>query len=162
MILRPEIDTDRAAIRAVTTAAFESHVHSDGSEPRIIDALRDAGALTLSLVAEIDGQVIGHVAFSPVTWAGAGDWFGMGPVSVAPEFQNRLIGRRLIERGLDSLRQSGARGCVVLGEPAYYRRFGFLEDARLTYAGAPAIYFMALAFGPVEGSGEVRYHPAFG
>ncbi len=162
MILRPETETDRAAIGALTAAAFDGHPHSDGSEPRIIDALRDAGALTLSLVAEVDGQAVGHAAFSPVEWPGQGDWFGLGPVSVAPDRQNQGIGRRLIEAGLDDLRQRGARGCVVMGEPAYYSRFGFVQDPCLTYPGPPREYFMALAFGPVEGSGDVRYHPAFG
>ena len=162
MILRPETETDRAAIRALTTAAFDGHPHSDGSEPRIIDALRDAGALTLSLVAEVDGQVVGHAAFSPVEWPGQGDWFGLGPVSVAPDRQNQGIGRRLIQAGLDDLLGRGARGCVVMGEPAYYGRFGFVQDPRLTYPGPPPEYFMALDFGPIEGSGDVRYHPAFG
>ncbi|WEK57040.1 MAG: N-acetyltransferase [Candidatus Brevundimonas phytovorans] len=162
MILRPETETDRAAIQALTAAAFDGHPHSDGSEPRIIEALRDAGALTLSLVAEVDGQVVGHAAFSPVEWPGQGDWFGLGPVSVAPDSQNQGIGRQLIEAGLDDLRRRGARGCVVMGEPAYYGRFGFVQDPRLTYPGPPPDYFMALAFGAIEGSGEVRYHPAFG
>lgn len=162
MILRPETETDRAAIRALTAAAFDGHPHSDGSEPRIIDALRDAGALSLSLVAESDGQMIGHVAFSPVEWPGQGDWFGLGPVAVAPDRQGQGIGRQLIEAGLAELRRRGARGCVVMGEPDYYGRFDFVQDPRLTYPGPPPEYFMALAFGAVEGTGDVRYHPAFG
>jgi len=83
-------------------------------------------------------------------------------VSVAPDRQSQGIGRALIEAGLADLRQRGARGCVVMGEPAYYGRFGFVPDPRLTYPGPPPEYFMALAFGPAEGSGDVRYHPAFG
>ncbi|MEN5053058.1 N-acetyltransferase [Brevundimonas naejangsanensis] len=162
MILRPETKTDRAAIRALTAAAFDGHPHSDGSEPRIIDALREADALTLSLVAEVDGQVVGHAAFSPVQWPGEGDWFGLGPVSVAPDRQNQGIGRQLIEAGLADLRRGCARGCVVMGDPAYYSRFGFVQDPRLTYPGPPPEYFMALGFGLIEGSGHVRYHPAFG
>jgi putative acetyltransferase len=162
MILRPETETDRAAIQALTAAAFDGHPHSDGSEPRIINALRDAGALTLSLVAESDGQVVGHAAFSRVEWTGEGDWFGLGPVSVAPDRQGQGVGRQLIEAGLADLRRRGARGCVVMGEPAYYSRFGFVQDPRLTYPGPPPEYFMALAFGPIEGAGDVRYHPAFG
>ena len=162
MILRPETDTDRAAIHALTTAAFDGHPHSDGSEPRIIDALREADGLTLSLIAESDGKIIGHAAFSPVEWSGQGDWYGLGPVSVAPDRQSRGVGLRLIEAGLAALRRRGARGCVVMGEPAYYSRFGFVQDPRLTYPGPPPEYFMALGFGPIEGSGHVRYHPAFG
>jgi len=162
MILRPETETDRAAILALTAAAFDGHPHSDGSEPRIIDALRDAGALTLSLVAEVDGKVVGHIAFSPVEWPGEGDWFGLGPVSVAPALQSQGIGRQLIEAGLDNMRRRGAGGCVVMGDPAYYNRFGFVQDPRLTYPGPPPEYFMALGLGPIEGSGDVRYHSAFG
>ena len=162
MILRPETETDRAAIRALTAAAFDGHPHRDGSEPRIIDALREADALTLSLVAEVDGQVVGHAAFSPVQWPGEGDWFGLGPVSVAPDRQNQGIGRQLIEAGLADLRRGGARGCVVMGDPAYYGRFSFVQDPRLTYPGPPPEYFMALGFGLIAGSGHVRYHPAFG
>ena len=162
MILRPETPADRAAIQALTAAAFDGHPHSDGSEPRIIEALRDSDALTLYLVAEIDGEVVGHVAFSPVEWPGQGDWFGLGPVSVAPARQGQGIGRQLIDHGLDALRNQGARGCVVLGDPDYYDRFGFVQNPRLTYPGPPPEYFKALAFGPIQGSGDVAYHPAFG
>jgi putative acetyltransferase len=162
VILRPETPADRAAIHALTAAAFEGHPHSDGSEPRIIEALRDAGALSLSVVAEIDGVLVGQASFSPVQWDGDGDWFGLGPVSVAPNHQNQGLGRTLTEAGLEQLRRNGARGCVVMGEPAYYSRFGFARDERFTYPGVPAEYFMALACGAVEGAGKVRYHPAFG
>ncbi len=162
MILRPETQADQAAIRALTAAAFDGHPHSDGSEPRIIDALRDAGALTLSLVAELDGRIVGHAAFSPVEWSAQPGWFGLGPVSVAPAHQGQGIGGRLIETGLGDLRRNGARGCVVLGDPAYYTRFGFAQDPRLTYPGLPPEYFMALSFGPITGTGPVRYDPSFG
>lgn len=162
MILRPETQADRAAIRALTAAAFDGHPHSDGSEPRIIDALRDAGALAPSLVAELDGRIIGHAAFSPVDWSAQPGWFGLGPVSVTPAHQGHGIGGRLIEMGLNELRRNGARGCVVMGDPAYYGRFGFVQDPRLIYPGPPPEYFMALGFGLIEGSGHVRYHPAFG
>lgn len=162
MILRPETIADRAAIRALTAAAFDGHPHSDGSEPRIIDALRDAEALTLSLVAELEGQIVGHAAFSRVEWSDQAGWFGLGPVSVAPVHQRQGIGRQLIETGLNALRGQGARGCVVMGDPAYYNRFGFIQDPRLTYPGPPPEYFMALGFSPITGAGDVRYHPAFG
>lgn len=164
MILRPESPADRAAIFLLTQQAFAGHPHSDGSEPHIIARLRDAKALTISIVAELEGQIVGHAAFSPVEWCGQSGWFGLGPVSVHPQLQSRGIGSQLIEAGLDQLRTIGANGCVVLGEPAYYGRFGFQQDARFTYPGPPPEYFTVLVWQePQAGlSGEVRYHPAFG
>ena len=85
--VRPETSLDADAIRALTTAAFTDHPHSDGSEPRIIDALRDAKALTISIVTELEGQIVGHAAFSPVEWCDQAGWFGLGPVSVHPDLQ---------------------------------------------------------------------------
>lgn len=164
MILRPETPVDRAAIFSLTHLAFQGHPHSDGSEPHIIDALRDAKALTISIVAELEGQIIGHAAFSPVEWCDQTGWFGLGPVSVHPELQSRGTGRKLIEAGLEQLRAIGAAGCVVMGDPAYYGRFGFQQDERFTYPGVPAEYFTVLVWQePHSGlSGIVRYHPAFG
>ncbi|WP_312820989.1 N-acetyltransferase [Brevundimonas sp.] len=163
MILRPESSADRAAIHSLTQLAFQGHPHSDGSEPRIIDALRDAKALTISIVAELEGQIVGHAAFSPVEWNSQPGWFGLGPVSVHPELQGRGIGQKLIDSGLEQLRVIGASGCVVMGDPAYYGRFGFKQDARFTYPGVPAEYFTVLVWDePDQQAGDVRYHPAFG
>ena len=164
MILRPESPADRAAIHSLTQSAFTGHPHSDGSEPLIIDALRDAKALTISIVAELDGRVVGHAAFSPVEWCEQSGWFGLGPVSVHPDLQGRGIGQALIKNGLEQLRAIGAKGCVVLGDPAYYARFGFRQDARFTYSGPPPEYFQVLVWHePEQGlGGAVRYHPAFG
>lgn len=163
MILRPESLADRAAIFALTQLAFQGHPHSDGSEPRIIDALRDAKALTISIVADLEGQIVGHAAFSPVEWNDQSGWFGLGPVSVHPDLQGRGIGRKLIESGLEQLRVIGAKGCVVLGDPAYYGRFGFKPDARFTYPDAPVGYFAVLLWDePAPIAGTVHYHPAFG
>jgi putative acetyltransferase len=96
------------------------------TEHQIVRGLREAGALKLSLVATMDGRVVGHVAFSPVM-VGAQDpgWWGIGPVSVAPAHQRSGIGSSLIRSGLRRLRESGVAGCVVLGDPAHYGRFGF-------------------------------------
>jgi len=99
---------------------------SDDTEARVIDALRVAGALARSLVATQGGEVVGHVAFSPVTINGeAGDWYGLGPVSVWPDRQRRGIGQALIREGRRRLQGMGAGGCVLLGDPAYHARFGF-------------------------------------
>src|SRR5690606_5515177 len=132
MIVREERPDDVDPIRALTTRAFAGMAFSDGSEPAIIDRLRAAGALTLSLVADMEGTVVGHVAFSPVTISdGSIGWYGLGPISVEPSMQHAGIGSRLVNEGLVRLRARDAAGCVLLGEPAYYRRFGFAADPHL-------------------------------
>lgn len=163
MVIRPERTGDECAIHDVVHAAFDGHPHSDGSEPAIVDRLRADGDLTISLVAEDGGEIVGHVAFSPVTISdGSTRWFGLGPVAVMPERQHEGIGAALIERGLALLRERGAAGCVVLGEPAYYGRFGFLHDPTLTYPGPPPEYFQRLVMTASSASGVVTYAPAFG
>ncbi len=163
MEIRAERRGDEAAIAAMIEAAFDQAEHSDGTEAMIVERLREAGALTLSLVADADGDLVGHIAFSPVTIAGDDvGWFGLGPVAVSPGRQRRGIGDRLIRAGLGQLQAMGAAGCVVLGEPAYYGRFGFVSDPRLTYPGPPPEYFQALCFSGSAPTGEVAYHPAFG
>ncbi|MCV0382830.1 MAG: N-acetyltransferase [Erythrobacter sp.] len=163
MNIRPEQKTDRSAISDVTAKAFAGVEHSDQSEPQIIERLRNADALSLSLVALDGTDLIGHVAFSPVKIDGADKgWFGLGPVSVVPERQGGGIGSALIREGLKRLRSEGAAGCVVLGDSGYYPRFGFERSDDLRYEDAPAEYFMSLTFnGHARPSGKVDYHPAF-
>jgi putative acetyltransferase len=162
--IRPERPRDEASIAGLTAEAFAGHPHSDGSEPAIVERLRASGELTLSLIAEDDGgALLGHVAFSPVTIGdGTREWYGLGPVSVAPARQREGIGSALIRDGLARVRALGAGGCVVLGEPAYYARFGFAHDAALVYPGPPAEYFQRLAFGNEVPRGQVSYSGAFG
>lgn len=162
MHIRPEEPTDAAAIRALTEAAFAGAEHTSGTEGAIVDALRAAGALTLSLVAEQDGAIVGHAAFSPVRIEGEDScWFGLGPVSVAPDRQGGGIGAELIREGLSVLQNRDAAGCVVLGDPAYYGRFGFTSDHALRYPGVPAQYFQSLQWSGDPAAGEVAYHPGF-
>ena len=161
--IRPERAGDEAAIHGVVAAAFDGHPHSDGSEPGIVDALRADGDLAISLVAEEGGAIVGHVAFSPVSVSdGCQGWFGLGPAAVDPARQGEGIGTALIERGLDLLRDRGAAGCVVLGDPAYYARFGFAHDPALTYPGPPPEYFQRLVIGNSGAQGVVAYARAFG
>lgn len=136
---------------------------SVGDEARVIDALRAAGALTISLVAvSADGEVVGHVAFSPVRIDGrASDWYGLGPVSVVPELQRCGVGSALTTHGLDRLSALKADGCVLLGDPNYYARFGFVSDPALTYQGKPNRYFQRLVLRPPAPAGDVSFHPAF-
>jgi putative acetyltransferase len=159
---RREIAADISAIENVTTAAFLHAEHRSGTEQYIVAALRQAGQLSVSLVAEIDGRVAGHVAVSPVTISdGSEGWYGLGPISVLPDFQRQGVGSQLMQAALAALRERGARGCVLLGDPAYYRRFGFAPDPRLVLPEVPPEYFQALPFGGAVPTGTVAYHPAF-
>jgi putative acetyltransferase len=162
MILRPEQPGDIDAIRTLTETAFKAAPHADGTEHLIIDRLRAAGALTLSLVAQEHGAIVGHVAFSPVSVSdGSAGWYGLGPISVDPARQGEGIGGQLVREGLAQLTTLGAAGCVLLGDPAYYSRFGFEADPKLTLEGVPPEYFMRVALSPVYGAGTVSYHPGF-
>ena len=163
MEIRPERPGDEQALSSLISEAFELAEHRDGTEAAIVERLRDAGVLTISLVADDGGELVGQVAFSPVTIDGADrGWFGIGPVAVRPDRQRGGIGSRMIREGLEMLRQQGAAGCVLVGEPAYYGRFGFRADARLVYPGIPPEFFQALSFGREVPIGTVAYHPAFG
>lgn len=162
MIIRPETPEDTASIRTLTDAAFIGVEHSSQTEGAIVDALRAADALTVSLVAEKDGSIVGHVGFSPVLINGeATGWFGLGPVSVSPSLQRSGVGSMLIKDGLDRLAAYGAQGCVVLGDPDYYGRFGFRSDHALRYGDVPPAYFQSLVLGGEPASGEVTYHAGF-
>ena len=162
--IAPERPGDAIPISQITTAAFAPMPFSDGDEAGVIDGLREAGALSISLVAiAADGELVGHVAFSPVRIDGKpGDWYGLGPVSVAAPMQRRGVGSALIGEGLDRLSELKAAGCVLLGAPDYYRRFGFLSDPRLTYRGRPNPYFQRLVLAGPPPTGDVSFHPAFG
>ena len=156
--LRHETPDDVAAIEAVTIAAFADAPHTSHTEQFILRALRAAGELTLSIAAEEHGQVVGHVALSPVTITDghghqAAGWYGLGPISVLPQRQGHGIGSRLMEQALSELRAMQAAGCVLLGDPAYYGRFGFQAHAGLQLPGVPPGYFVALA---LHGSVLVR------
>lgn len=160
--IRKEVPADAPTIEAVVVAAFQSAEHSNGTEHCIVRALRDAGQLTLSLVAEEGGEVVGYVAVSPVIVSdGTPNWYSLGPVSVAPERQGQGLGTALVNAALGELRKLDAAGCVVLGDPSYYARFGFRHEETLVLSGVPADYFQAIALGGSVPSGQVTYHPAF-
>ena len=160
--IRPEIRSDIDAIRQLTLQAFAGQPHSNQTEHRLIDALRAASALSVSLVAERAGEVIGHIAFSRVWIKGVDcQWFGLAPLSVSPKHQHQGIGSALIGAGLARLDELGAQGCVVLGDPAYYGRFGFRPRPGLSLDGVPADYFMAQAATDICPQGRVSFHPAF-
>jgi len=162
MIIRNETDADIDAITEVTMAAFESLQISHHTEQFIIEALRAARALTVSLVAELDGRVIGHIAFSPVTISdGTRNWYGLGPVSVWPEHQRKGIGKALIREGLSRLKKLKAQGCCVVGHPEYYRKLGFRNVPGLGIEGVPQEVFFALSFHGHTPESTVAFHDAF-
>lgn len=160
--IRNELPTDTAAIEAVTIAAFKNAAHTDYTEQFIIRELRNSGALLLSLVAEDDGVVIGHVAVSPVSISGGvAGWCGVGPISVEPECQGRGVGTQLMWAALNEMNSRGAPGCVVLGEPGYYSRFGFSSVPELVLPDVPPEYFQVILFSGSLPHGIVSYHSAF-
>lgn len=160
--IRDETTADVTAIAEVTAAAFETMEISSHTEQFIVEALRGANALTVSLVAEAEGRVVGHIAFSPVTLSdGTRDWYGLGPVSVLPEYQRRGIGKALIREGLSRLEGLDARGCCLVGHPQYYRQFGFRNVAGLVHEGVPQEVFFALSFDGHFPQGDVRFHEGF-
>lgn len=165
--LRAETPADATMVDALTLSAFEHHPHSRQTEGAIIRRLRMVGDLSLSLVAQAGalqapGPLVGQITFSSVTISGgASNWFGLGPLSVVPDWQGRGVGTALVWSGLRSLHQQGAAGCVVLGEPAYYGRFGFRSTPALTLPEAPPGCFLVRPFARIVPMGEVTLHPAF-
>ena len=166
MHIRHESPADIHAVRTLVYRAFINHPHHEpGATPiehDVVDRLRERGELELALVAERDGQLVGHIAFSPVTINGEDHrWLGLAPVAVHPDHQHQGIGSRLIHTALKQLKATGFKGFVLLGDPAYYRRFGFEQNPALTFPGVPAEYFQALPCTPDIPRGEVAFTPAF-
>ncbi|MDO5368870.1 GNAT family N-acetyltransferase [Paracoccus sp. (in: a-proteobacteria)] len=159
--LRDEALGDADAIRSLITEAFRDAAHASGTEAQIVDGLRAAGALTLSLVAEEDRGILGHVAASPVGIGDAPGWFGIGPLAVRPDRQSQGIGTALMQGALARLRAQGAQGVVLVGDPAYYARFGFAADPGVSVDGIPVEYVLALPFSRAA-RGHVGFHAAFG
>jgi len=162
MIIRKEQNSDIEAITAVTIAAFKNHPISRQTEHFIINALRLANALILSLVAEINGQVVGHIAFSPIEISdGTEGWYGLGPVSVLPDYQNQGIGKALINKGLSILKDMGGHGCALVGYPDYYKKFGFKNDPEIIHEGIPQEVFLVVQFNKKNFKGNVKFQEGF-
>jgi putative acetyltransferase len=162
IVIRSETDADVSAITEVTIAAFKTLEISNHTEQFIIKALRDAKALTISLVAEMDSRVVGHIAFSPLNISdGARNWYGLGPVSVLPEYQRQGIGTALIQEGLSRLKDMNAQGSCLVGHPDYYRKFGFKNTPGLVHEGVPQEVFFALSFDGHTPQGTVTFHEGF-
>jgi len=125
VLIRKGIPKDVDLIGSVIDAAFKTAAVSSGTEAKIVERLRSAGALMLSLVAEQSGTIVGHIAVSATTIGNQGDWALIGPMAVLPEFQSQGIGSALMKEAVQLLRSAGMNGAALVGDPAYYGRFGF-------------------------------------
>ena len=161
MLIRNETVGDIPAIRRVVTDALKMLAQSTGTEAAIVEKLRQQRALILSLVAEDEGQVIGYLAASPAR-AGTQDGWGLiGPLAVLPSRHRQGIGSALMAEAVSRLRAS-QHGAALVGDPAYYSRFGFRTFPGLSVAGCPPEVVQALPFDDIEPHGELLHHPAFG
>ena len=162
-VIRNEAAADHAAIGDLTTSAFLTAAHSSGTEAAIVRELRAAGALVLSLVAvePASGEIVGHAGFSPVETDMSGRWFGLGPLSITPLRQRAGIGSALVRSGLAQLADMGAAGVVLVGDPVYYGRFGFVARPGLACEGVPDPYVQGLAFEEPPTWRPIAFHPAF-
>ncbi|MBO4966791.1 MAG: N-acetyltransferase [Pseudomonas sp.] len=162
MTISKDRPQDIEAISRLTEAAFRNEEYSSHTEHFIVNALRRTGQLSISLVAAEHDEILGHVAISPVSISsGVTGWYGLGPISVRPDRQGKGIGSALMWAALQQLRQQGAAGCVVLGDPAYYGRFGFKAHPGLELPDVPPEYFQALSFTGELPVGVVKYAAAF-
>lgn len=162
ILIRPETPADYEVIRDINIAAFLHHPFSHQTEHLIVEELRKAGALAVSLVAEVDGKVVGHIAFSLATIGGKDcDWYLLGPVAVQPEEQKKGIGKALVAHGMDAIAKLGAKGCVLVGDPNYYPKVGFRNAPEITMEGIPPeVIFVRPITGAVP-AGELGHHKAF-
>jgi len=162
MRIRPETPYDISAIRDINIAAFADLPISNQTEHLIVEALRAAGALEISLVADADSTVVGHVALSLGKIGETSEgWYLLGPIAVLPEWQGRGVGRALMEAALAQLRARGAAGCILVGDPDFYERFGFKSYAGVTCEGVPPRNVLVLPLAGEVPDGEIWHHPAY-
>jgi len=163
-LIRPETDHDHEAVGQVNRLAF-----GQDAEARLVDALRANGFARVSLVAEMDGLVVGHIMFSDspiITQTGTVTALALAPMAVLRDFQKKGIGSALVRRGLEICRAEGHRIVVVLGHPDFYARFGFsstlAERLESPFGGGPSFMAAELVPGALGGVvGKVLYPPPF-
>ncbi len=164
MLIRPEEEKDWTAVYAVNASAFETPAEAD-----LVNALRKRAHPVVSLVAEADGLVVGHIMFSPAYLTGDPDFkvMGLAPMAVAPEYRRRGVGSALVRAGLERCKELGFSAVIVVGHPEYYPRFGFSPAAGFGIGceyEVPEEAFMAVELQPASltgKSGTVKYHAAF-
>lgn len=162
MLIRDETTQDIPAISRVVTEAMLLLPQSTGTEARIVEALRRDDALTLSLVAEDSTVVIGHLAASMARIGDQDGWGLIGPLAVLPAHHGQGVGSALMHEAIARLRRNGCRGVALVGDPAYYGRFGFHAYAGFGFDGCPPEVVQALPFDGHEPAGQLAHHPAFG
>ena len=165
MLIRNEHKNDIDRISQIQFAAFDGHPIHAGAAPTehlIVERLRAANALTLSLVAEENGEALGHIAISPTIVGDCNQgWFLLGPVGVVPNKQRQGIGSALIREVLMQLQENSAEGIVLVGDPEYYNRFDFKNFSGLSYSGVPEQFVLGFSFSDKEPEGEIIAHEAF-
>lgn len=160
--VRPEAPGDEAAIRDLMRRAFAGLPYSDGDEADVIDRLRADGDLVLSLVAESEQAILGQVTYSAAILSnGEAGWMVLGPIAVEPERQGEGIGRALIEAGEAAMRNVGAKGITVLGDPQIYGRFGFVAETGIRIDGNLGSFLQVRSFGAAIPHATISYAPAF-
>ena len=162
MLIRDQTEADFSAVHELVIAAFKTLPVACGREQFVMDALWRTGAATVALVAEDRGEVVGQAVFSKVLVSGHDvGWHGCGPVSVLPARHKQGTGSALMRAGLERLRALGSKGCVVVGDPTYYRRFGFENTDAMREPEVPPQYFMALRIDGDMPNGDVTFDKAF-
>jgi putative acetyltransferase len=165
MLIRDEKRDDQDGVRAVNASAFET-----SSEASLVDSLRERAQPIVSLVAESDGDVVGHIMFSPVSLSDHPELMimGLAPMAVKPACQHKGIGSALVRAGIARCTELGFGAIVVLGHPEFYPRFGFLPASRFGIESeydVPDDVFMAMEIQPDylrDATGTIKYHDAFG
>jgi putative acetyltransferase len=161
--IRRERPGDADAIGELIRSAFHGKPYADGDEAEVVEALRAENALSVSLVAEREGAIVGQAAFSPARAAdGTPGWYALGPLAVLPAHQRRGVGSTLVLAGLEVISDLGARGCILTGDPSYYSRFGFRLSPENVPPGQPSDAFMVKLFRGHLPVGAIRFHDAFG
>ena len=160
--VRPETPGDATSIAALIDSAFAGVPYADGDEADLVAKLRSLGDLSVSLVAEEQGRVVGHIAFSPARPAdGTPGWFSLGPIAVVPERRGAGIGSALVTAGIEAIAKMGARGCILVGYPGLYARCGFVPAPNNAPSDQPAEFFMYRLLSGDVPAGPIHFHEAF-
>lgn len=163
IVIRLERPDDLETLYDLTRRAFAPMPFAGGDEQYLLNALRAGGALAISLVAEREGLIVGHAAYSPAyATDGTPGWYALGPISVEPACQHQGIGRALIAQGTAMLVERDAAGCILIGNPAYYSRFGYLPFPQYCPANEPAEFFQVLPLKDGQPRSVIAFHPLFG